>query len=98
MDEIEKIDFLDEQDIEDIREMYDEYMINQIDIKNVKAIYYYLINQGIIYVKDIFISNMELFLLNNYEFIEKFELLKEEIGENYANEIEEDFSLFEKMY
>ena len=95
---INNLEFLDETDIEDIKEMYDDYMIEQVDIENVNTIYDYLIKQGISYVKDIFISNMELFLLNSNEFIEKFERIKEEIGEDYANEIEEDFSLLEKMY
>ncbi len=95
---INNLEFLDETDIEDIKEMYDDYMIEQVNIENVNTIYDYLIKQGISYAKDIFISNMELFLLNSNEFIEKFERIKEEIGEDYANKIEEDFSLLEKMY
>ncbi len=91
-------EFLDEIDKQDIQEMYDEYTLNQLENENVKIIYNYLLEQGIDLAKDIFIERLELFLQNSNEFIKKFEMIKQEMGDNYAKKIEEDTNVLEKMY
>lgn len=93
-----KYDFLDEIDIEDIHEMYDEYLISQLNEENVKKIYSYLIEQGIYYAKDIFIERLELFTIDSEEFIEKFEKIKQKIGNDYVDEIIEDSDLLDELY
>lgn len=91
------MDFLDEIDMNNIKEMYDNIIINRLDNENVKKIYNYLINQGMFYAKDIFIEHLELFLLDCKDFINKFEKLKKDIGENYIEKILEDSLIIEKM-
>ena len=93
-----RYDFLDEIDKQDIEEMYDDYTINQLDSDNVKKIYNYLLEQGIEFAKDILIERLELFLINSEEFIQKFEKIKQEIGTNYIEEIEENKNILEKIY
>ena len=93
-----EFDFLDEIDKKDITEMYDEYTLNQLDSDNVNIIYNYLLEQGIDFAKDIFIERLELFLMDNKEFIEKFEMIKQEIGNNYVEIIEENTEILDKMY
>ena len=93
-----KLEFLDEIDIENIEEMYNEYTIEQLDEENVKAIYNYLIEQNIDYAKDIFIERLELFIQDKNDFILKFEKLKNEIGDNYAEVIAEDTEILDKLY
>lgn len=89
---------LDELDIKDLEEVYDEALIKRLDVDNVGAIYKYLIDNGIYYVKDLFIENLELFLLEKDMFIEKFEKLKQEVGNDYIEIIGRDSSFLEIMY
>ena len=93
-----ELEFLDEIDLKNIEEMYDEYTVNQIDKDNVMEIYNYLIDQGIYYASDIFVERLELFIQNSEDFIRKFEELKIEIGMEYIEKIGEDTGLLDKMY
>lgn len=89
---------LDDIDIKVLNENFDEEMISQVDSLNAAKIYNYLINEGVYYAKDIFLSSLDLFLLSSEEFIKKFEMLKEKLGENYIDKLGEDSSLIEIMY
>ena len=53
---------------------------------------------GIYYAKDIFISQVDLFLLDYEIFVEKFEKLKERLGNNYIDLLGEDCFLIDIMY
>ena len=89
---------LDEIDLKVLRENFDEELINRIDAKNVSKIYLYLENNNIYYAKDLFLTSLDLFLLPEKDFIEKFERLKKELGEDYVDKLGEDASLIEIMY
>ena len=89
---------LDEIDIKILRENFDDDIIKQLDYKNVGKIYNYLITNGIYYAKDIFISQVDLFLLDYDTFVHKFEKLKEKIGDKYIELLAEDTSLIDIMY
>ena len=53
---------------------------------------------GIYYAKDLFLLSLDLFLLPYSEFVNKFEKLKQKLGNNYINKLSEDISLIEIMY
>ena len=89
---------LDELDIKDLEEVYDEALIKKLDVDNVSGIYKYLIDNGIYYVKDLFVENLELFLLEKDIFIKRFEKLKQEVGNDYVEVIGSDSSVLEIMY
>ena len=89
---------LDELDIKDLEEVYDEALIKKLDVDNVSGIYKYLIDNGIYYVKDLFVENLELFLLEKDIFIKRFEKLKQEVGNDYIEIIGRDSSVLEIMY
>lgn len=89
---------LDEIDIKVLRENFDDEMINQIDKENVIKILTYLNNNGVYYYKDLFTTFLDLFLLPSSEFIEKFEILKNELGTDFVDKLGEDMSLIEIMY
>ena len=89
---------LDEIDIKILKENFDDDIIKQLDYENVSKIYNYLINSGVYFAKDIFISQADLFLLDYDLFVEKFEKLKNKLGSNFLNMLEEDCSLIDIMY
>jgi len=89
---------LDRIDLRILNENFDRDIINQLEMENVNKIYSYLIDNGIYYAKDIFISQVDLFLLDYEIFVEKFEKLKERLGNNYIDLLGEDCSLIDIMY
>lgn len=89
---------IDELDIKVLKENFDDEMINSIDIDNVAKISKYLKDNNIYYAKDLFLSNLDLFLLPHNIFINKFELLKNKLGSNYVDKLGCDASLIELMY
>ena len=88
----------DETDIKVLKENFEEETIKQINEDNLIKIYNYLINDGIYFAKDLFISSLDLFLLPPNIFIEKFEHLKTKLGFNYIDKLASDISLIEIMY
>ena len=89
---------LDEIDIKILKENFDEELIKQIDLDNVLRIFKYLEENGIYYAKDLFLTSLDLFLYPLDDFIRKFEVLKDKLGEDYINKLGEDVSLIELMY
>lgn len=89
---------LDNLDIKILKENFDDEIIAQMNSQNVERIYNYLISLGVYYAKDIFISQADLFLLDYDLFVEKFEKLKQKLGDNYIDMLGEDCSLIEIMY
>lgn len=88
----------DEIDIQILKENFDNELIEQINYENVEKILDYLEKNGIYYKKDLFLTFLDLFLLDSDVFITKFEKLKRELGNNYINRLGEDLSLIEIMY
>lgn len=89
---------LDEIDVKILKENFDEKIISQIDFKNVSHIFKYLIDNGVYYAKDLFLTSLDLFLYSSDDFIKRFEILKKRLGEDYINKLGEDNSLIEIMY
>ena len=89
---------LDNIDIKVLKENFDEEILSQLDEQNISKIYNYLIDLGVYYAKDIFISQADLFLLNYDLFVEKFEKLKNKLGNNFIAMLGEDCSLIDSMY
>ncbi len=50
------------------------------------------------YIKDLLLTFLDLFLLPVDDFIEKFEQLKNDLGEDFVEQIGEDMSLMENFY
>ena len=89
---------LDDMDIKNIEEMYDNDIVHRLDMDNVNRIYKYLIDKGIYYAKDVFIEYLELFLLDSEVFISKFDRIINDIGDNYIDVIGENSSILGNMY
>ena len=89
---------LDNIDIKILKENFDEEIISNLDYENVSKIYNYLINLGVYYAKDLFISDASLFLLDYELFVEKFQKLKNKLGDNYIDMLGQDCSLIDSMY
>jgi len=89
---------LDDIDVKILKENFDDKILSQLDEQNISKIYKYLINLGVYYAKDLFVSQADLFLLNYDMFVYKFEKLKNKLGENYITLLGEDCSLIDIMY
>ncbi len=87
-----------ENDIKILKENFDEDMIKELDMENVKIIIDYLLRNKVYYAKDLLLNSLDLFLLDSNIFIEKFENLKMKLGSNYVDKLGEDMSLIELMY
>ncbi len=87
-----------ENDIKTLKENFDEDMIKELDMENVKIIIDYLLRNKVYYAKDLLLNSLDLFLLDSNIFIEKFENLKIKLGSNYVDKLGEDMSLIELMY
>ena len=98
MKEGEKSMRLDNIDIQLLENNYEEDALKQLDKENVDRIYNYLIDNDVFYAKDIFITSLDLFLLKYEEFVERFENLKKELGENFVDILGEDVSKIDLMY
>ena len=64
---------------------------------NVSKIIVYLKKNGVYYFKDLFLLSLDLFLLPVDEFITRFEELKKILGDNFVDELGENYSLIEKI-
>lgn len=87
-----------ENDIKILKENFNEDMIKELDMENVKIIIDYLLKNKVYYAKDLLLNSLDLFLLDSNIFIEKFENLKMKLGSNYVDKLGEDTSLIELMY
>ena len=87
-----------ENDIKILKENFDEDMIKELDMENVKIIIDYLLRNKVYYAKDLLLNSLDLFLSDSNIFIEKFENLKMKLGSNYVDKLGEDMSLIELMY
>ena len=87
-----------ENDIKILKENFNEDMIKELDMENVKIIIDYLLKNKVYYAKDLLLNSLDLFLLDRNIFIEKFENLKMKLGSNYVDKLGEDMSLIELMY
>ena len=87
-----------ENDIKILKENFNEDMIKELDMENVKIIIDYLSKNKVYYGKDLLLNSLDLFLLDSNIFIEKFENLKMKLGSNYVDKLGEDMSLIELMY
>jgi len=86
--------YFDDEEIEQIKETFEENLFSKINEENILKIITYLLENKVDYWKDIFIYYFDLCILDSQEFIEKFEKLKEKYG---ILEIGEDLSLLEGM-
>lgn len=89
---------LDELDMKVLQENFDDETIRKLDIKNAAKIYCYLITNGVYYANDLFLGSLDLFLLTYEEFVERFERLKLELGNDFVEKLGEDSSFIEMMY
>ena len=89
---------LDYLHIKMLRENFVDDTINEIDVENVLHIFKYLNDNDVYYYIDLFITSLDLFLLPCNYFIDKFEKLKEKLGEEYVDLLGNDISLIEIMY
>lgn len=89
---------LDEIDIKILKENFSEEDIKKMNIENVSKIFRYLSENDVYYAKDLFLSSFNLFLLPYDEFVKRFEILKQKLGNEYVDKLGEDSSLIEIMY
>ncbi len=89
---------IDEMDIKVLKENFDQETIRKVDSKNTAEIINYLLDNGVYFAKDVFLTYLDLLLLDKNEFIAKFENLKKRLGTDFVEKLEEDFSLMEIMY
>ena len=64
---------------------------------NVSRIVKYLERNGVFYVTDLLVAYYNVFLIPYEEFVNRFESVKEELGEDYLDKIEKDTSLILKV-
>lgn len=86
--------FLDEEELQQVMEIYSIHILIKLNEKNMLNIIHYLIQNKIIYWRDILISYLDLFLIDSMEFISKFELLRKNYGIEFMGE---NLNILEKL-
>ena len=64
---------------------------------NVTKIINYLESNGVFYVTDLLVAYYDLFLIPYDIFVSRFESIKRELGGDYLDKMENDFSLILKV-
>lgn len=88
----------DLDDINNLKETFDNDTLNKIDIDNLIRCYEYLKNEKVYFAKDIILEYIDIFLIDYFEFKIKFQKLKDDLGVNYIEKLEEDISILEKYF
>ena len=86
-----------EDEIKNIVDTYDSELTKKIDENNLSKIYKYLLNNGIYFVKDLVVDYLDIFTNGYDEFVKKFEDLKNKLGSNYVEILENDSTLWESL-
>lgn len=92
------MNILDENQIIEIKNTFENCIFSQLDDCNIKAIITYLQLNHIDFIEDIIIQYLDLFLIEKEIFIEKFESLKRKYPYNFAETLAFHFDLLEEMY
>lgn len=88
---------LTNDELEEIKNTYNESILNNLDDRNVEKITMYLKKNKIDFYVDIVKNYLEIFLLDYEEFKEKFEIIKNKYGENYFEILAFNLQIFEVM-
>ena len=89
---------LEEDDIENIYETFNESVILKLNKDNIQKIIIYLQDSNIDFIYDILAYYTDLLVFDITEFIQKFEKIKYKYGNNYNEIIGHDLSILEQMY
>ena len=90
--------YFDRNDIINLKETFNSDVLNKIDANNLIRCYEYLIKERVYFAKDIILEYLDLFLIEYDEFKIKFKKLKDELGVNYIEKLEEDISIIENYF
>ena len=88
---------LDENQIAEIKDTFDNSIFSQLDDDNVKAIIVYLQLNHINVIEDIILQYLDLFLMEKNKFIEKFEILKKQYPYNFEESLAYQLNLLDEM-
>lgn len=88
---------LTNDELEEIKNTYNESIFNNLDDGNVEKIIEYLKENKINFYVDIVKNYLEIFLLDYKEFKEKFEIIKNKYGESYLEILALNLQIFEVM-
>ena len=90
--------YFDLDDVINLKETFDNDVLNKIDENNLIRCYKYLIDEKIYFAKDMIIEYIDIFLIDYFEFKIKFQKLKDDLGAHYIEKLEEDISIIENYF
>ena len=90
--------YFDLDDVINLKETFDNDVLNKIDENNLSRCYKYLIDEKVYFVKDIILEYIDIFLIDYFEFKIKFQKLKDDLGARYIEKLEEDISILENYF
>lgn len=85
-------------DINKIKEKYENSVLKKLDKENGYKIMTFLIEEKCDYIEDILNDYLDLFIFEYEEFVEKYNKINEEFQGNFLKKASEDMNLFEKFY
>ena len=86
-----------EDEIKNITDTFDSELVKKINVDNLSKIYKYLLNNGIYFAKDLVVDYLDMFINDYEDFKTKFEELKNSLGSNYIEALENDSTLWESL-
>lgn len=89
--------YFDIEEIEVIKDTYEANIFKSLDEDNINAIINYLKINNVYFYKDILFYCLDLFLIDEVEFIKKFEQLKNKYS-CFVDNLSVNLELLEEMY
>ena len=86
-----------EDEIKNIINSFDSELVKKINVDNLSKIYKYLLNNGIYFAKDLVVDYLDMFINDYEDFRVRFEKLKNSLGSNYIEVLENDSTLWESL-
>ena len=86
------------EDIEKLKEKFEEEVFENLDRENFNKIVEFLISEKCDYIEDIVCDYLDLFNIQYEEFVEKYNKLNNKYEGKFLSQASEDMNLLEEFY
>ena len=86
------------EDIQKIKEKYEEYIFDNLDKEKFNKIINFLIKEKCDYIKEFFCNYLDLFNIEYEEFVKKYNKLNKKYNGSFLEKASEDMNLLEEFY
>ena len=89
--------YLSDNDLNRLKNIFNPVLFENVDYKNLEMIISFLEEKEVNYIKDMLLNYFDLFLIEYNVFVNKFNMLCIDIGEDAIKKISDDMSLLDNI-